>query len=93
MTPKEQRKATVRVRKLKVTFPRGIHTVNIPFMGTIGAFDQIYEEVSKIDYPKSTRRIEASHTYIIELENPQLSYTISEVRLMRKALPRKSKSR
>jgi hypothetical protein len=55
-------------KKIEVKFPKGIHTVNIPFMPPWGAFGELKHQISRISYPKSAKRIEATITVSYDLK-------------------------
>lgn len=65
--------------KIKVKFPKGIHTVNIPFMAKIGSYDQLYEAIEKIEPSKAARWIEATLKVNIDLKKEVLTYTSFQV--------------
>lgn len=67
------------MRKIKVKFPKGVQRVHIPFLPELGSYDQLFREIERVEYPKKTRRIEASLVVSIDLAKGQTSYKIGEV--------------
>lgn len=71
-------------KQTEVKFDAGIKTVHVPFLPGWGAFDSLRYEISRIKYPKSAGRIEASITVIVDLEG-DMDYELGEVRVYKKA--------
>jgi hypothetical protein len=43
----------------KIKFPKGIHAIHVPFHPEIGSYEQLYKQVSALDYPKSVKKVTA----------------------------------
>lgn len=69
------------MKKIKIKFPKSIKIMHIPFMGGIGAYDQLYKEIDRIEYPKGVRYIRAVHEVFIDLKDSRLNRSSSEVEL------------
>jgi hypothetical protein len=67
------------MKKEEIKFKRGVYTIHIPFMPKIGAYGELYEQIKKTKYPKNTRRIEATLTVAIDLEEGKISYEMAQV--------------
>jgi len=68
---------------MKIRFKKGIKTIHVPFHPEMGSYNQLYREINKCKFPKSTRRIEASLVVSIDLKEGATSYELAEVTLMK----------
>lgn len=67
----------------KITFPKGIDTIHIPFTANIGSYNQLYKQIKRIKFPKSARRVEASLVVSIDLKEQLTNYQIAQVTLLK----------
>lgn len=66
-------------KKIKVAFPQGIKKVHVPFSAHAETYDALHYQISRIEYPKTARRVEATITCSVDLRDGLGDYEIAQV--------------
>lgn len=71
-------------KNTEVNFPRGVHTVHIPFIPDSGSYDQLYKQIHRIKWPKNTRYVSAQIMVSIDARYGETNYEVSQVTIEKK---------